>query len=149
MHPAQVALDEVTLWTSAWLYGVHRKWAETAVFHVAPAMQHPDSTVSTPLWWILEKMHINRLKSLIQNHMWHEHSECRRAENSTVQKWSVIIIMCACAPPYTHTHTHTPVPPPPPTHTHTQMHACMHSHKLALFVLFVVGNKNTGNCFCV
>ena len=33
--------------------GVHRTCAETAAFHVAPAMQHPKSAISTPLQWIL------------------------------------------------------------------------------------------------
>ena len=33
--------------------GVHRISAETAAFHVAPAMQQPQSATSTPLPWIL------------------------------------------------------------------------------------------------
>ena len=33
--------------------GVHRTCAETAAFHVAPAMQQPKSATSTPLPWIL------------------------------------------------------------------------------------------------
>ena len=37
----------------AWLNGVHRTCADTAAFHVAPAMQHPQRATSTPLPWIL------------------------------------------------------------------------------------------------
>ena len=33
--------------------GVHKTCAETAAFHVAPAMQQPKSATSTPLPWIL------------------------------------------------------------------------------------------------
>ena len=33
--------------------GVHRTCAETAAFHVAPAMQQSKSATSTPLPWIL------------------------------------------------------------------------------------------------
>ena len=33
--------------------GVLRTCAETAAFHVAPAMQQPKSAISTPLPWIL------------------------------------------------------------------------------------------------
>ena len=40
-------------------------------FHVAPAMQQPQSATSTPLLWILIiiNMHCNWIQSVIQNHM--------------------------------------------------------------------------------
>ena len=49
-------------------------------FHLAPAMQRPNSTASTPLRWILKnallkKEKKKRVQSLIQNHKRHEHSE--------------------------------------------------------------------------
>ena len=44
-----MALNEVTLEPGAWLNGVHRACAETAAFHMAPAMQQPQSATSTPL----------------------------------------------------------------------------------------------------
>ena len=53
MHPIYVALNEMALQTGAWLNGVHRTCAETAAFHVAPAMQQPQSATSTPHPWIL------------------------------------------------------------------------------------------------
>ena len=45
-HPTYVVLNEVTI-------GVHETCAETAAFHVAPAMQHLNSVINTPLPWIL------------------------------------------------------------------------------------------------
>ena len=33
--------------------GLHRTCAETAAFHVAPAMQRPQNAVGTPLPWVL------------------------------------------------------------------------------------------------
>ena len=55
--------------------GVHRTCAETAAFHVAPAMQQPKSAISTPLQWILTIHTTKRLLSLIQNHMRHARNE--------------------------------------------------------------------------
>ena len=48
-----MALNEVTLLTGAWLNGVHGTCAETAAFHVAPAMQQTKCAPTTPFPWIL------------------------------------------------------------------------------------------------
>ena len=57
--PNHVAQYEVTLETDAWLYGVHRTCAKMAAvsYGIRPVMQQPNSTVSTPLPWILIKKH--------------------------------------------------------------------------------------------
>ena len=44
-------------------------------FHMAPAMQQPNSTVSIPLWCIFKKHAIKKSGSIIYNHMQQECSE--------------------------------------------------------------------------
>ena len=63
---------------------VHRTCAETSAVSLAPAMQQPNSAVSTLLWWILKLKQSNKQKT-----QW----VCTRAKNSTIQKWSIIIII--------------------------------------------------------
>ena len=69
-------------------------------FHAAPAMQQPNSTVSTPLWWVFKqkqnknknkKLRYKRLQSLIQNPIQHERSETAREQRTAKLKRSIII----------------------------------------------------------
>ena len=54
-------------------------------FHMAPALQQPNSAVSIPLGWIL-KMCYKSLQSLIQNHTWQECSESAREQRTALHK---------------------------------------------------------------
>ena len=54
-------------------------------FHMAPALQQPKSTVSTPLGWIL-KTCSKKLRSLIQNHTRQECSESAREQRTALHK---------------------------------------------------------------
>ena len=71
----------------AWLNGVHRTYAETAAFHVAPAMQQPKSATSTSLPWILI-IHATKgySHSLIRNHMRHVLSESAEEQRIALYK---------------------------------------------------------------
>ena len=83
-HTYTLTLDEVTLWPGAWLNGIHGTYAETAAFHMAPAMQQALSATSTPLPWILIiraiKGYSHSFRMACQCAQW----DCSRAENSAI-----------------------------------------------------------------
>ena len=80
IHPLYVASN------SAWLNSVHRICAETAAFHVAPAMQQPQSAYQYTTSVDINNTRYKRIQSLIYNHMRHVRIESAREQRIALYK---------------------------------------------------------------